>query len=335
MVYKTAFALVIIMVISLMSIGQDCGSPLTLCNETTFSADASQFTEVFSSGCLTASNATYYEFTTNNNGINPSAFIPYEVSAEIIVNQCEEAGVPLNLSAAIFQPVDATDPCGALNEIVACETSLDTINLNTGVLAPNTQYFLVLGYSSALMSSVCDVEVTLSGAPLTIDACCDANIPAGLSVDLFVTGGSFEFGSETYVWQPLQTVDDFSSNNPVATPSVTTNYTVEGEVGNCITTDQVTITVGDAIDVKNTFTPNGDGINDTWTILRIENFDSALITVFNRWGQEVYKTIGYASPWDGTNDGKTLPTGTYYYVIELNSLEVSSEPFAGFVFISH
>ena len=121
----------------------------------------------------------------------------------------------------------------------------------------------------------------------------------------------------------------------MASPIVTTTYTVEGEVGNCVTTDEVTIEVGDAISPFNVFTPNGDGISDSWQILRIENFNSALITVYDRWGQEVYKTIGYSTPWDGTNNGKRLPTGTYYYVIELNSLEVTAEPIIGFVFISH
>jgi len=314
---------------------QDCSSPITVCHESMVLADETQFSSVFNSGCLTLTNASFFEFTTNNNSINPSAFIPYQVNAEVIINQCDEAGLPLDVSAAVFQPIDPLDPCGALTELVSCETNQDTINLLTGTLAPNTQYFLVVGFNSAGVGQMCNMEITVSGQPLTVNACCDSNIPSGLSSDLFVTGGTVEFGSETYVWSPIETVDDITSSNPNVTPVVTTIYTVEGEVGNCITTDDVTIEVGNAITPLNVFTPNGDGINDSWSILRIENFESALITVYDRWGQEVYKTIGYSTPWDGTNDGKRLPTGTYYYVIELNSLEVVAEPIIGFVFISH
>ncbi len=314
---------------------QDCDSPFTLCQESTLTADESQFSVGFNSGCLNLTNACFFEFTTNNNLVNPSAFSPYQVNAEIIVNQCDEAGLPLDVSAAVFQPIDSADPCGPLTELVNCETSQDTLNLNTLDLDPNTQYFLIIGYNSNSPNQVCNLGITVSGAPLTINACCDANIPSGLSADLFVTGGTSVLGQETYVWQPLQTLDDFSSSSPVASPIVTTTYTVEGEVGNCVTTDEVTIEVGDAISPFNVFTPNGDGISDSWQILRIENFNSALITVYDRWGQEVYKTIGYSTPWDGTNNGKRLPTGTYYYVIELNSLEVTAEPIIGFVFISH
>jgi len=317
------------------AVGQDCNSPLTVCHETELLANDSQFSSPFNSGCLNVSNSAVFEFTTNNSLANPAAFTPYEVDAQIISSSCQEAGIDLNISAAIFQPVDPLDPCGPLTEIASCVTSTDTLSLTSGILNPNTQYFLVVGYNSGGVGVMCDLSVEVSGPPLTIDACCDSEVPSGLSASLNVTGGTAVSGQETYVWQPLNTVDNFSSSNPIATPPVTTVYTVEGEVGNCITTDQVTISVGEAVTVKNTFTPNGDGINDTWTILRIENFDSALITVFDRWGQEVYKTIGYASPWDGTNDGTRLPTGTYYYVIELNSLDVEAEPIVGYVFIAH
>jgi hypothetical protein len=45
--------------------------------------------------------------------------------------------------------------------------------------------------------------------------------------------------------------------------------------------------------------------------------------------------VGYAQPWDGTRGGKFLPTGVYYYVIELNSLDVNIEPVTGFVTLVH
>ena len=74
------------------------------------------------------------------------------------------------------------------------------------------------------------------------------------------------------------------------------------------------------IDVPNAFTPNGDGINDTWTIDGLDTYRNSSLKVYNRWGQLVYSNTGvYANDWNGTGkSGKDLPTGTYYYVITLN-----------------
>lgn len=75
----------------------------------------------------------------------------------------------------------------------------------------------------------------------------------------------------------------------------------------------------DCITIPNAFTPNGDGINDTWIIDNIGMFPDAVINVFNRWGQEVYFDRGNGEPWDGTYDGKFLPTGSYVYVVNLQN----------------
>jgi gliding motility-associated-like protein len=74
-----------------------------------------------------------------------------------------------------------------------------------------------------------------------------------------------------------------------------------------------------AITIPNTFTPNNDGINDTWKIAGIENDATILIDIFNRYGLLVYHSNGYYKPWDGYYDGKRLPTGTYFYIISTKS----------------
>jgi gliding motility-associated-like protein len=73
------------------------------------------------------------------------------------------------------------------------------------------------------------------------------------------------------------------------------------------------------INVSQAFTPNGDGINDTWLIINIENHPNSFVRVFNRWGDEVFSKRNYQSDWDGTNRGKDLPeAGSYYYQIDLD-----------------
>ena len=65
--------------------------------------------------------------------------------------------------------------------------------------------------------------------------------------------------------------------------------------------------------------PNDDNINDTWLPLGFENYPNATVKVFNRWGQEVFYATSKMAPWDGTFDGKALPTADYYYVIDLGN----------------
>jgi len=73
----------------------------------------------------------------------------------------------------------------------------------------------------------------------------------------------------------------------------------------------------DEFTAPNAFTPNGDGDNDTWIIDDLYFFPENKMTIFNRWGDSVFETEGYQNDWDGSWNGKPLPEGTYYYVIDL------------------
>ena len=55
-------------------------------------------------------------------------------------------------------------------------------------------------------------------------------------------------------------------------------------------------------------------------------YPDIVVKVFNRWGQLVFESIGYNQAWDGTSNGKELPTATYYYSIDLND---GRDPFNG------
>jgi len=80
------------------------------------------------------------------------------------------------------------------------------------------------------------------------------------------------------------------------------------------------LTITNAFNIPNAFTPNGDGINDNWHIQFLENYQNCTVNIFNRNGQSVYYSTGYGVPWDGTYKGSALPTGTYYYVIQLKDI---------------
>jgi gliding motility-associated-like protein len=83
---------------------------------------------------------------------------------------------------------------------------------------------------------------------------------------------------------------------------------------------EIKVTVGlSVVNIANAFTPNGDGINDYWQISNIENYPSAIVQVFTRYGQKVFESKGYSTPFDGTLNAKKLPAGVYYFIINLKS----------------
>lgn len=75
------------------------------------------------------------------------------------------------------------------------------------------------------------------------------------------------------------------------------------------------------IEVSQLITPNSDGSNDLWLITNIEEYPDNVVTVVDRWGNEVFKSVGYdndSNVWNGfNNDGNQLPNGTYYYHIRV------------------
>jgi gliding motility-associated-like protein len=102
------------------------------------------------------------------------------------------------------------------------------------------------------------------------------------------------------------------------TKNETYTLTAVGQ-GNCTATDQLTVRILKQIEVPNAFSPNGDGINDRWAIPNLADYPGSKVEVFNRWGQQIFLSYGYNSPWDGSYLGKPLPLATYYYIITLNN----------------
>ncbi len=76
--------------------------------------------------------------------------------------------------------------------------------------------------------------------------------------------------------------------------------------------------VPDTIIIYNGFSPNEDGVNEFFTILNIENFPDSDLSVYNRWGNLVFREIGYQNDWPGTYQGKPLTDGSYFYYLKLD-----------------
>jgi gliding motility-associated-like protein len=121
-------------------------------------------------------------------------------------------------------------------------------------------------------------------------------------------------------WTPATYLSSDTVVRPTVTPVFNTVYIMYGYGdGNCMASDTVRVTVLKQLRIPNAFSPNGDGINDKWVIPYIEDYPNLRMQVFNRYGQPVFTSSGYAKPWDGNGPGgQPLPAGTYYYIIEPN-----------------
>ena len=90
----------------------------------------------------------------------------------------------------------------------------------------------------------------------------------------------------------------------------------------------ITVSPNNTLRIPKGFSPNGDAVNDAWIISGIRAYPSNQVTIFNRWGNIVYRAQGYDNlnvRWQGqttqgtTLGGRQLPDGTYFYVIDLNA----------------
>ncbi|GAC1382401.1 MAG: hypothetical protein NVSMB45_08460 [Ginsengibacter sp.] len=122
----------------------------------------------------------------------------------------------------------------------------------------------------------------------------------------------------SYLWTPGQNMDNPNIKEPVIKGINDQQYklTIKDAKG-CLASDKIMINVLKPIVIPNTFTPNGDGINDKWMVDFLHQYKNARVQIFNRYGQLVFESKGYNSPWDGTFKGQPVPFGTYYYIIEI------------------
>jgi len=101
-------------------------------------------------------------------------------------------------------------------------------------------------------------------------------------------------------------------------------YVLVKDAAGCIT--DTIIEIKTKLYVPTGISPNGDGINDTWNILRLEDYPTAEINVYSTWGEKIFESIGNQKTFDGTYEGKPLPEGNYYFTVDLKN---QSEPMKG------
>jgi len=133
----------------------------------------------------------------------------------------------------------------------------------------------------------------------------------------------------SYSWSPVTGLNNPAIKNPTAQPDNTTDYTLTvTNASECSATATTTVIVRHDLTIYNAFSPNGDGVNDTWKIGHLNQDDLLSVDIYNRYGVAVFHSVGYPKPWDGTYKGKPVPAAVYYYVIKQSR---EQKPLSGYI----
>ena len=267
------------------------GSPANITNASLSAAGKYYVTVTSSAGCVQQDSVTVV--------IIPKPHVDAGASAGI----CEGESITLNGSGGtvyLWQPATGLSATDIPNPVA---TPADSI-----------VYTLTVKDDASVCSAVDSVAINVYRKP-TANAGADKVMIEGQSVKLtgIVSGTLID-----YNWTPVVYINNAAALTPVVSPPRDTTYTlhVVSQAGCGTATDNVFIKVYKKVIIPNAFSPNKDGINDTWNIIALDAYPNAVLTVFNRYGKAVFTSQGSYTAWDGTYNSSPLPVGTYYYVID-------------------
>jgi gliding motility-associated-like protein len=215
--------------------------------------------------------------------------------------------------------------CPGESLILEVTGSYNSYLWNTGETSPSITVTAGGTYSVEVTTVACTLnatrDVTMEAAPPVTVTATPPKINEGETAQLNAEG------LLDYLWTPEVSLSDPTIPNPIASPVVTTTYTVTGMApGGCMGTGTVQVEVSGAATVtklipKNFFSPNNDPINPSWTVGNILEYPQCGVSIYDLKGIKVYEAKPYLNDWDGTFNGKRLPDGVYYYIIRCDGEE--------------
>ena len=184
----------------------------------------------------------------------------------------------------------------------------------------STTNYIVVGTDANGCSSSAEVEVFVNPLPDVTASTSATTID--IIIDERATLTALPAGGLSYSWSPLDGIlSDPNSFTVEVQPADTTTYIVTvTDANGCVNIDSVTVNViGDyEVYLPTAFSPNGDGVNDTYRPYIIGISAQRLLidfSVYNRWGELVFVSTDQFDGWDGTIGGTDQEIGTYVVVV--------------------
>jgi len=194
--------------------------------------------------------------------------------------------------------------------LISQNEDLNNIPAGTYMLQLNDDNNCIRGASVTVGTQSSPIII---GVNEKVDESCEGKSDGKLEVS--VSGGTAPY---TFLWSnnaTTQNIKDIAKGN----------YTlvVTDAIG-CSAYQSFIVGVKGActdINIPNSFTPNGDGVNDKWIIRNLDKFPQNTVEIYNRWGQLIFSTSGYndSNAWDGTYNGEPVSSAVYYYFINLGN----------------
>jgi gliding motility-associated-like protein len=272
---------------------------------------------------IPGNSGTYYVNVTSGKGCISRDSTIASINITPVVNAgsdtsvCEGSGIQLNSTG---------------NNIISYQWSpaseISNPNIPNPIALPKQTTLYILTVANNECKASDSVMIVVNKNPKA-DAGPDKVIIDGQSV---VLNGIASGTDVTYAWTPTEYMTAPGTLTPSVKPPINEIYTLHviSNKGCGTATDNVLVKVFKKLFIPNAFTPNNDGINDTWFIETLEAYPNADVKVFNRFGQMVFDNHGVNKPWDGTFKGILLSSGAYAYIIDLKN---NSQLIRGVVFI--
>ena len=256
-------------------------------------------------------STTFYKVkVTNLAGCSTIDSILVAIKPVPVITKSDDTGVCIdNTTVKLFVT-------GGISYSWSPSSTLDNTASATPVASPlSTTVYHVVITDSQLCNYDDSVKVTVHPLPtIYLSKLNDINcsIPA---TQLFASG------AQDYIWTPSIGLNNTEISNPIASPIVSTTYNVIGkDINGCVNSGTISVNVDfsgrKVYGLPNSFTPNGDGLNDCFGIKYWGHVTELSFTIYNRFGEKIFYTNNPSVCWDGTYKGEPQTADVYVYIIK-------------------
>ena len=264
---------------------------------TNFNGDPEAYTLTFTGTSVDADQNTALDCTLRDEFLGLD-IVACEGDPDIVLSALNSPAGP-NIANVTWE-VD-TDDDGTIDAVLASGPAQTTYT----VTSPNSGRYFVTIQDTFGATITDDILITFYGTPVldridVIDDLSDNN-----TIQVFVQGnGSYEYAINGGEYQDSPVFEDVPPGQ---------NTLVINDKNGCGTTNPIPFLV---VGYPKFFTPNGDGIHDAWNILGIETLTDPVVFIFDRYGKLLKQLDETTVGWDGTFNGRPMPSSDYWFRLE-------------------